>query len=432
LPAAIETYFLQPRLTSLGFSVFVWTVTGAIYYMAFAWIYRRLDSYGPVARPLLVGAAWAACEMLRGRLLTGSGFFVGNPWALVAYSQVGWDALVQVASVTGVYGISFLIAAVNAAWIERRLVAVVAPALLVAATLGYGVWSLDEAEAEPAAAVEIAVVQGNVAIGSVWRSDSYGRNLDLYLRLTARTLDAKPALVLWPESALTFFLEDEPLYRRAIARMLSARDAELVVGGPRQLGDGLYRNGVFLMEPDGRITGRYDKRYLVPFAEFFPLRSLDFLRRRFERVRVFAPGEPSPPLSTRAGRAGVLICNEAMLPEAAGERVQEGAEILFVPSNDTWIEDPDWAARMFDLVSLRAVEQRRYLVRASSSGPSAIVDPWGRVVARSEPMSEAVLVGRVAPRRERSVYGRIGDAFSGIALAVVGVAALRARWPARA
>jgi apolipoprotein N-acyltransferase len=427
LPAAVETYFLQPRLTSLVFSVFVWTVTGAIYYLAFAWACRWLTAYGPVARPLLVGAAFAACEMLRGRLLTGSGFFVGNPWALIAYSQVGWDALVQIASVTGVYGITFLVATVNAAWIERRLVALVAPALLVAAALGYGSGSLRQADAEPPPEVEVAVVQGNVSIGSVWRSDAYGRNLDVYLGLTARALAERPALVLWPESALSFFLEDEPLYQRAIARLLAAGDAELVVGGPRRLGEDVYTNSVFVMEPDGRLTGRYDKRYLVPFAEFFPLRALDFLRRRFERVRVFAPGEPTPPLPTRAGRAGVLVCNEAMLPEAARERVAAGAEILFNPSNDTWIEDPDWAARMFDLVSLRAVEQRRYLVRASSSGPSAIVDPWGRVLARSEPMSEAVLVGRVAPRTERSVYGRVGDAFSGLALAAVGVALLRAR-----
>ena len=90
------------------------------------------------------------------------------------------------------------------------------------------------------------------------------------------------------------------------------------------------------------------------------------------------------------------------------------------------------AARMFDLVSLRAVEQRRYLVRASSSGPSAIVDPWGRVLVRSEPMSEATLLSRVAPRRERSIYGRVGDAFSGLALAAVVAALLQARRRARA
>jgi apolipoprotein N-acyltransferase len=441
LPAAVETYFLQPKLASYAFAVFVWGVTGSLYYMGFAWLYRGLVRSGAVARPLLVGAAWAVFELLRGRFLTGSGFFVGNPWALIAYSQVGWDALVQVASLTGVYGISFLIASMNAAWVEllpresaplrSRLGALAAPALLVAASLGFGAWSLRSADTKAAPTVSVAIVQGNVEIGSVWRSDYYGRNLDVYLRLTAQALPERPALVLWPESALSFFLEEEPLYQRAIARLLAAGDVELVVGGPRRVkpadDDAGYSNSVFLMQPDGRLTGRYDKQYLVPFAEFFPLRGLDFLRRRFERVRVFEPGGATPPLPTRAGRAGVLICNEAMLPEAARERVREGAEILFVPSNDTWIDDPDWAALMFDMVSLRAVEQRRYLVRASSSGPSAIIDPYGRVLTRSEPMTQATLLGRVAPRSELSLYARVGDAFVGLCAVALIVAVRRGR-----
>jgi apolipoprotein N-acyltransferase len=279
--------------------------------------------------------------------------------------------------------------------------------------------------------VPVAIVQGNVAIGSVWRSDYYGRNLDVYLGLTARALPERPALVLWPESALSFFLEEEPLYQRAISQLLAAGDVELVVGGPRRVepanDDAGYSNSVFLMQPDGSLAARYDKQYLVPFAEFFPLRGLDFLRRRFERVRVFEPGRASPPLPTRAGRAGVLICNEAMLPEAARKRAREGAEILFVPSNDTWIDDSDWAALMFDMVSLRAVEQRRYLVRASSSGPSAIVDPWGRVLTRSEPMTQATLVGRVAPRSKLTLYARVGDAFTGLCAVALIVAITRGR-----
>jgi apolipoprotein N-acyltransferase len=441
LPVAIETYFQQPRLASLAFAVFVWSVTGSLYYMGFAWVFRGLQRGGPLARPVLLGAAWAVFEWMRGRLLTGSGFFVGNPWALVAYSQVGWHELVQIASLTGVYGISFLIASVNAAWLEllprvgsplrARLVALATPAALVAVSLGFGEWSLRSADDAETPAIPVAIVQGNVEIGSVWRSDYYGRNLEVYLGLTARALAERPALVLWPESALSFFLEEEPLYQGAIARLLAAGDVELVVGGPRRVLNGddveTYANSVFLMQPDGRITGRYDKRYLVPFAEFFPLRSLDFLRRRFERVRVFGPGAELPPLPTRAGPAGVLVCNEAMLPEAARERVREGAEILFVPSNDTWIDDPDWAALMFDLVSLRAVEQRRYLVRASSSGPSAIVDPFGRVLAKSEPMTQATLFGHVAPRAELSAYARLGDAFSALAALAVAGALLWAR-----
>src|SRR5262249_47755644 len=144
---------------------------------------------------------------------------------------------------------------------------------------------------------------------------------------------------------------------------------------------GAYWNSIFLLAASGEIRGRYDKEYLVPFAEYFPLGGIDVLRRRFERVRTFVPGLPRPPLPTIAGPAGVLTCNEAMLPEIAGRRVAAGATYLVNPSNDSWLADPQYSAQQLDIVTMRAIEQRRYLVRASTSGPSAIIDPYGRIAA---------------------------------------------------
>jgi apolipoprotein N-acyltransferase len=436
LPAAVETYFLQPPLLSHGFAIGVWTVTVAIYTMLFGPVYRAIVARPSVWTPLLAGAAWAGCELLRGRLFTGSSFFVGNPWALLGYSQAGAEWLAQVASLGGPYLISFVVAAANAAVVElvvawrRDRVArrrALRAAALGAAPLGlallYGAIALRGAGDEAAPAVEVAIVQGDVELGSVWRSDFYGRNLEIYLRGTQEAASgAQPRVAFWPEAALTFFLADEPDYQRAIARVLGAQDLELVVGGPsRAQGDGeRFYNSVFLVGPDGAIRARYDKQYLVPFSEFFPLAGLDLLRRRFERVRVFEHGpDDAVLLPTRAGRAGVLTCNEAMLPEVAGRRVAAGAEILVSPSNDSWIRADAWAEQMFDMVALRAIEQRRYLVRASTSGPSAIVDPWGRVIARTQPFSRDVALGAVRPRTQRSLYGVVGDAFGFACVAVV-------------
>jgi apolipoprotein N-acyltransferase len=441
LPRAVETYFLQPRVASLLFAVFVWSVTGSVYYMLFAPAYRALARRFSAALPLLAAAAWTACELARGRLANGSQLFAGNPWALAGYSQVGFDEMVQIASLAGVYGITFCIAAVNASlaevglalWRERRvprpaLVGAVPSLLAVAGALAYGHAALRAAPREPGAdAVPVAIVQANLAVGSQWRSDAYGVHLDEHLVMSAQAVrEAPPRILFWPESALTFFVEEEPLYRLAISRLLGAGDLELVVGGPSivdpDAAQPVYRNSVFLLDRRGEVRARYDKRHLVPFAEYLPLRGIDFLRRRFERVRVFAHGEPAPPLPTRAGPAGVLVCNEAMYPEVAGARAREGAAYLVNPSNDTWIQDAVWADRMFDLVSLRAVEQRRWLVRASTSGPSAIVDPWGRVRGRTPPFERAVLTGRIVPREGLSPYGRVGDAFAGSCALAVGAA----------
>jgi apolipoprotein N-acyltransferase len=288
------------------------------------------------------------------------------------------------------------------------------------------------ADDRTAPGVAVAVVQADVHIGARFRPELYGRNLDTYLGLTLQALDqARPRLVFWPEGALTFHLEQEPVYRETIARVLAEGRAELVAGGPWGVpGDPpLYTNSVFVLDPQGRVRGRYDKQVLVPFAEYTPNGAFDLVRRSFDRVRVYSRGTRSEPLPTAAGLAGIAVCNEIMLPELVRRRVLDGAELLVNPSNDTWISERNWSRLIFHMALVRAIEQRRYLVRASTSGPSAIVDPWGRVQIRSEPASRAMIAGRVRPRLDRTLYARLGDSFALLCVAgtAVGVKAVRRR-----
>ena len=432
MPRAIVEYYGQPLWVGWLFFFGVATTMNFPYQLGFAFGFRALersvrDGRLPAAvAPLLVAALWSGMELLRGRLFTGTPFFIGNPWALLGYSQVGWPVAVQIASVFGIYGVSFCIAAANAAALQglgRRPGARLGLAVGFAPGLGavaFGLAVLPPEDAQSGRVV--AVVQGDVDVGSRWRSDLYGRNLETYLRLTHTAItDAEPEIVFWPEAAMTFFLEDEPLYRRSIARLLSWRGTELVAGGPSVAGEpseGRYRNSVFRVHPSGDIDGRYDKEYLVPFAEYFPLRGVERLRRRFERVRVFEPGDSPASLPTRLGPAAVAICNEAMLPEVVSRRVALGASYILNPSNDTWIPEPRFAEQQLDIVTVRAIEQRRPLVRASTSGPSALVDRFGRVVARTQMDESAVLPGRVQPTDGRTLYARTGDLFGFVCLAL--------------
>jgi apolipoprotein N-acyltransferase len=424
MPPAIALYYEQPWSVGAGFFVACATVTAGVYYMAFAAAWPRLGMGDGYAGPLLVAAAWTATELARGRLFTGTPAFIGNPWALFGYSQLGHDALVQVASLTGVYGIGFVLVAVNAAlaqlWASRHegarrrraLAALALAAVPAALALAFGATALRDA-APPAAATPVAIVQPNLDVGSQWRRDFYGANLETLLALTREAVAVfRPRLVCWPEGAFTFLVTQEAGYRAAMARTLAAADVELLAGGPRA-GDGAgVLNSVFLLSPHGEVRAVYDKQYLVPFAEYFPFPALDLLRRRFERARVFVPGGPAMLLPTAAGRAGVVTCNEAMLPEVVSARVTAGAEYLVNPSNDSWVADPTYAALQFDIVALRSVEQRRWLVRASTAGPSALIDPWGRVEGATAPGTRALTGGVVAARTDRTVYGRIGDAFA--------------------
>jgi len=433
-PRAVSVYYLQPAWVGAAFFLAVTTFTAAPAFVAFALCWRRIRRHGGAAAPLLAAAAWVGAEWLRTRLL-------GDPWALLGYSQVPVPTMLQVAEFGGVYATSFIVAAVDTAlatlWLARGEgapalgTALRGLAVALAVTAGasaYGAMRLVQLDSEDRAGVPIAVVQPDLDLGSQWRPEFYGRNLDAYLRLTRDALGRTPTprLVIWPESALSFFLDDEPLYRAAIAHVLAPSGSELVAGGPRTA-DGReppYHNTTFLLHADGEIAAWYDKRDLLPFAERFPWQSATLLRRRFGRVREFTPGAPRAPLPTAAGAAGVIVCNEALFAEPARDRVSNGATLLLALANDSWVGERKYAEQATAMTVVRAVEQRRPLVRASTAGPSAIVAPSGRVVDRTAAFSSATLAGVVAPRAGRTPYARLGDLFAiGCALAALAACA---------
>ncbi len=444
LPRAIAEYYQQPFLLGLGLFVSASAWMGALQYALFA-AACRLVAGARSPSPFFVAAAWVAAELGRCRL------FGGNPWGLLGYtladplagpSASAIDGVlrlpVQIADLGGVYLVSFVLVAWNATvadlvvalWRRRaapgerqesaisRLPAV---AVLVVMSAVYGYWRVTAPAPSAAGPVVVSIVQGNVNLGATWRAELYGRNFDVYLKGTLEALDASPRLVVWPENSMSFFVEDEPLYRKAIARALTASGVQLVAGGPSHTagGDPQYYNSAFLFAPSGDILARYDKEKLLPFAEHFPFGMIQFLRRSFGRVREFTPGSRPEPLPTVAGAAGVLICNEIMFAELPIDRVRAGAGFLVNLSNDTWIADDVYSLNHLAIGAIRAIETRRSLVRASTSGPSAFVDATGRVRAVSGSDRSAVLTASVSSASGLTPYVRFGDLFAFVALAVV-------------
>ncbi|HEV7735453.1 MAG TPA: apolipoprotein N-acyltransferase [Candidatus Binatia bacterium] len=436
LPRSVSRYYDQPTLVGVAFFFGVSTGMAGLYYMVFAAMYRRLSRLPAWIVPGMAAAAWVTVEFGRAALLTG------NPWGLTGYSQVAWTPVVQMADVTGVYGITFAVLLLNAAfaemWLARAdpsrrhpaLATLIVAGALVVVVVVYGQVRLAAPMAD-GPTTRVAVAQGNLDVGSQWRATFYGVHLDTYLRLTDEVLRASGAsLIVWPEGAMTFFLDQEPLYRRAISRIIARHGAHLVTGGPHAEGDPAeFNNAAFLAAPDGTVVARYDKQHLLPFAEYFPLRGMESLQRRFGRMKEFTPGRPSPPLPTPAGLAGILICNETFYGDIAATRVRDGAELLIALANDSWVADPQFSAIVFDMVRLRAVEERRWIVRASTSGPSGLIDPYGRVTVRTADAVPDVLWGDVRAQHGRTVYARVGDAFAWgcVAVTLVGLLVARSR-----
>ncbi len=421
LPAMIAGYFELPAVAGwLGFLVVALGLT-AWYVAAFAawlsWLAERR-----AMGPLLVAAGWGASELARARLL------VGNPWALAAYSQVRFTTLVQIADLAGPYGIGMLIAAVNAAVAglvaprlraRRPRLAVAGLVLTLVATLAYGSHRLSEtfATGEPAT---VALVQGAIERGFGWRPEYQRLGLDRYLALTRDARALRPRLVVWPESAISAYLQEPTPEQRAILQATREVGADLLLGGPHyEFADRrtLYHNSIFAVHA-GRVTGRYDKIRLLPLAEE------NLPSRLLARETSFTPGAHATLLEAGDLRIGAFICWEAMYPELVREFALAGAEVLANLSNDAWFGDAAPARLHLDTAALRAIENRRYLLRATATGLSAVIDPYGRTVTESRLHEPEVLTATIRPSDARTPYQRWGDSVAWAALALALAAAL--------
>ena len=423
LPGMLTNYFGLPgALAWVGALAVVVGLAGVyvgLYAAWVAWLVRRR-----AAHPLLLGAGWVACELARARGL------IDNPWALSAYSQPQAIGLLQIADATGPYGIGFLIGAVNACLAallvpalrgRRPLWSMLAVAAALAGTLLYGQYRLAQSFGD-GPPVAIAVVQGGTTTSPTGRPDLRAARLDQYVALTRAAAAQRPALIVWPEYAVESYLEEASPARDAVLGVASAAGADVILGGPHYVPSKAgtrYHNSVYLIR-NGRLAGRYDKHRLVPFAED------DSLARLVRRGGVhYAAGDGSFVLPATDLRAGVFLCVESMYPDLVRRVADEGAEVLVNLSNDSWFGHADPARHQLDIAALRAIENRRYLVRATATGFSAVIDPYGRAVALSRLDTPEVLTADVYASHARTPYQRWGDAFAWLALAGVAAATFR-------
>lgn len=398
----------------------------ALYTTAFSALLARTAPRSSAAYVIAAASLWVALEFLRTHL------FTGFPWNLLGYSQYRNLSLIQVAAVTGVYGVSFAVAAINAGLArlvhlqygrKDRLGGLGVAAAVVGLAVGSG-WLLSPARAENPA-IPVALVQGNIDQGVKWDPAYQAATLDVYRRLTLEAARGGAQLIVWPETAMPFFVREDPRWRE-VENLARVTGAYLLVGAlDRSLGE--PRNSAFLVGPDGQVRGRYDKRHLVPFGEYVPLQRFLFFVDVIAggAIGAFAPGAEATTFSTPAGRVGVVICYEAIFPAEVREFFRGGADVLVNITNDAWFGRSAAPVQHLAMATFRAVENRAYLVRAANSGISAVVAPDGRIVEASGLFTRRVLSGTVTPRAGATLYTRTGDLF---AWATVGIS-LAAVWP---
>ncbi len=393
---------------------------------AVSWIGRRRGTgWGLAVAPFL----WVAGEWVRGNFLSGF------PWGLLGYSQAFVLPLIQIAEWTGVYGVSFLIGSVNAAFAgvallgwRRAVRGLAAAASLLLLSLAVG-WQALRSVSD--GAIRVAVVQPSIDQARKWDPAALAQTLEIFRSLTVEAGKSSPALVIWPETALPLLLRHDPATLAWLRALAAEVRAPLVLGAvdADPWGSRRYFNSAFFLSDRG-IEAKYDKIHLVPFGEYVPLRTvLGFVHGWAEFISEFESGSVARVFPFREAPFGVVICYEGLFPELFRQFVANGAQFMVNITNDAWFGQTSGPWQHLAVLPLRAVENRVAVARAANTGVSAVIEPSGRIRGTLGLFQRGVMEDSVTLRTGTTFYTRYGDLFAyaclGLSLGVLGWAGLR-------
>ena len=361
-------------------------------------------------RVLAFAGLWTLSEMLRGVVLTGF------PWNLIG-TVWAFDALpVQGAAWIGTHGLSALtvmLACLPVVW--GRAAWAAGGAILVGGAV-FGLVRLLPEEPTPGPAA-LRIVQGNIAQAHKWREELRVAHFRRYLGMTAAVPPAGegegPILVIWPETASPYLLDNDAAARNIAAQALP-EGALLIAGSVRIEREGESSaspvrvwNSLLAINPAGSVLATYDKHHLVPFGEYVPLRRLfPFLGTIARMAGGFSPAPELPILDAGAERLGAAVCYEVIFPEEVAELVRGGATALVTVTNDAWYGDTAAPWQHFRAARWRAAESRRPVVRAAITGVSGLIAADGSVVGQLGVNRRGIVAGQVVPRRDLTPASR--------------------------
>jgi apolipoprotein N-acyltransferase len=381
---------------------------------------------------------WVAVEWVRSSFGIGGGF----PWALLGSSQATVLPVAQLASVTGVFGLSCLVALISAASaavaLSRRRVhlwgAIATAALLFVVATAGALRVADGSLARTGEVVRVGLVQGNIDQSVKWEASHRDQIIRDYIDLSRQVIGAGATLVVWPESSTPYYLNNDPALSAPLRRLAQESRTPFIVGTNeiehgRTRDEDRYYNSAVVVASDGASRGSYRKMQLVPFGEFVPFRNLlFFVGRLVESVGDFTAGTTPNVLNADGRFVGVSICYESVYPWISRAFVQRGSRLLATITNDAWFGRTSAAYQHFEQGALRAIEEGRYLIRAANTGISGAVDPYGRTITRTSLFETTAITVDVRLLDHRTIYSYAGDLVAWMSIAMaLGVLLLASR-----
>jgi len=416
IAVVMEQYGNVDGLISAGI-LGLMALAGGIICAIFSWSVAVASRKGAGIACALAPFLWVAIEFVRARLP-----IIGFPWNLAGYAASGNLALVQLTMITGIYGLSFVVAAwgsllAYAILSGRQRVwktAIVATGVLIFIA-GVGGYFVPRTQARYVA----HLVQTNFPQSYTYPPDwmpQHAADLDQLERISVEAATKMPGLVVWPEVSAPFSLQEADFAPRA---QRIARDAgqDFLVGVEdwkhNAAGKFIATNSAVLLDPSGNRIFTYDKIHLVPFGEYVPLRKyLTFAGKLTADIGDFTPGTEYRVGRLPGGTFGSFICYEAIFPNEVRQFTANGAQLLINMSNDAWFGRSAAPAQHEMMARVRAVENRRWLLRDTNNGFTVDFDPYGRTVAALPTDIRGELDAPYDFRSDRTFYARFGDWFA--------------------
>ena len=396
-----------------------------LYFALFAviqgWLWKRLGPLSLWAAPLV----WTGIEIL------SSWGVMGFPWNSLAYTLTYSPILIQYASVTGMYGVTFWVVLLNVVFtflvqnlgqwrISLRFIFVIVFLFLI--PWGYGKWTFSKENMnEPK--IGVSLIQGNIDPYKKWTSSFIDSNFVIYRRLTERAREQNPDLIIWPETAAPCYLRHRFTYLNRVKPQIDRSGIPLLTGSPdyEWVDQETVRkyNGALLIQPNSWRIDRYYKIHLVPFSERVPFVDrfpflYNALMKIDRNIGDFFPGDSIKvfqfirPRTKEKVHFSVVICYESIFPELVRKFIKRGAQFLVIITNDGWFGKTSGPYQHARIAVLRAIENRVWVARCANTGISKFIDSLGRIRGRTALNEEAVLTDFITLRRNSSFFTNYG------------------------
>ena len=372
----------------------------------------KLSGWG---RFILLPALWVALEWVR---TLG---FLGLAWGDLCYTQYKVPPVIQIAGITGAWGISFILAMSNSALanlaaarkdareLKSAHLQVLVTGLTILAVVLFGLVSLRNPITQDGHKIRAAVIQGNVKQDTDEYVEYMENTWRTYHIMTEDAGKKNADLIIWPETVVPGCVGRDKYAQNRLSDLAASVGAHLLVGGWDEI-NGKALNSAFLIGPNRGVLGRYSKVHLVPFGELVPMRKyLPFLQYYRARPTDTSPGPGYNVINSGLCTIGTGICFESTFPYISRKLTASGAELLCIITDDEWFGRTSAAEQHMSKSVLRAVENRRYLLRGAATGISCIIDPRGRILAEAGLFRPAILRADVQTISQKTFYTRHGD-----------------------